>query len=1206
VAAPTVAPRQPTVTQAPVRMTGQSNGGATGWKDYYVQSPYPGNRIPTRDEFAAPTPFQKAKLTGIERGKAKLESQGMYQNPPEESPSFLWATLGKFGALGNTTAAIAKAAFEGKPVLPEAKRAFLATWHGLPYSQQVFWKDALMASGLFQDRPGKVDLVDIGGLVGDIFLDPLTYLTFGTTGEAKVGAKGLELAGKLAHSAEELGRMGKFAEAGRLLPTKAMQAAAGQRSLISAFGVPIVKGTAVYQKLEPIMQAARSLPGVDLIGKTFARTPAMWEAGKELGHGDMQFYKEAELAKRYGQLHGENVLARATGEAIKGTDKPLQDAIAFYIEHPEGIGAFKQRIAALPEHVSPIIKERVAKAATAWEANAPKMEELAAPFRKQYADYVPRLEEQGVNINEWTDYIHHIYDRATPQETGMVRGFLKKAGIVRDAGDMALSGGNRIGTGTPSFAKKRTLKTMMDAIEYGLSPKMNVADQMLAYGKEAEKVIHTRKFVNEILDNFGEKVAIPKDVGLLKIADEGGRKMDLFVPRASVRVPEGTGHLIKVDDVLLNKIDVGNEAARLERKRIWQGANQVKRDITKRFDIEASKKITQLFKDRATSFTAKDMNAITDLSFEVWKRRALKDNRLAGLLPEIQNIRVQFGKDIARITGSGVPIAKGKTIIRELRSNLNNVLDALEKVKGEQLGKVVGYGETLAPEFAYKMPAVMADLTNKYLKAVSSDAELNVFTKLNTKFLNVFKPWMLSWPGTQFRNMQGGIWNNFIDGIRNPLDYMRASKELMAEGWKYARGKPVSKWFADAMENGVLDRGQFNMESLRSAESLMKKGMTPFYKDPRSLNPLSSEFAVLRVGRGMMNPVENVLRYTAYKHYLKKGFNPRAAGLRVMASQFDYSPEVLSKFDKSMTQIVPFWRWTRNNIPYQLGKALERPGQYAVGEKILSGLERSANETPQEQEYRRPYMRDLGMVPIPNTEVARGIMGAVGKTVGRLVGMPVTEPTHQGTMYLNPNLPFQDLQKLTPRQYSDLLRETSPIVKMVFNVVLGEQAGFRQDLATGRRLSESELDTAPGWLQAIANLGQRVPGISAMTSRLGMVQHRADGRWLIPPDNMQNLLALMPPMTMVGGFTPPGEIQAANFKEKNRAYDLWMSNMVSKLFGIKFVLPSIEGEKNRRLIIENERLSNAIKERMNQGYTFDKFKRKESPESYKRRAGGTL
>jgi hypothetical protein len=127
--------------------------------------------------------------------------------------------------------------------------------------------------------------------------------------------------------------------------------------------------------------------------------------------------------------------------------------------------------------------------------------------------------------------------------------------------------------------------------------------------------------------------------------------------------------------------------------------------------------------------------------------------------------------------------------------------------------------------------------------------------------------------------------------------------------------------------------------------------------------------------------------------------SPEHAAQSVKKYLFDY--DELTDFEREVARnIIPFYTWMRKNIPLQLEAIVTDPGRYAKIPKFIRAVESITDEW---QDIETPdYFAELHAVKLPL------IMG----------GKPV---------YYNPNLPFQDLNRLNAK---DILSSMTPFVKI--------------------------------------------------------------------------------------------------------------------------------------------------------------------------------
>ena len=137
-----------------------------------------------------------------------------------------------------------------------------------------------------------------------------------------------------------------------------------------------------------------------------------------------------------------------------------------------------------------------------------------------------------------------------------------------------------------------------------------------------------------------------------------------------------------------------------------------------------------------------------------------------------------------------------------------------------------------------------------------------------------------------------------------------------------------------------------------------------------------------------------------------KGWNMNLddAAASVRKYLFDYTE--LTDFERTrMRAFIPFYTWMRKNIPLQIESLIRDPGRYAKVPKAMNNIESITDDW---QDIQEPdYYRELHAVRLPI--------------------LMNSKPT-----YVNPNLPFQDLNNLN---WKDLLASMTPFLK-----ILGEWA----------------------------------------------------------------------------------------------------------------------------------------------------------------------
>jgi hypothetical protein len=303
------------------------------------------------------------------------------------------------------------------------------------------------------------------------------------------------------------------------------------------------------------------------------------------------------------------------------------------------------------------------------------------------------------------------------------------------------------------------------------------------------------------------------------------------------------------------------------------------------------------------------------------------------------------------------------------------------------------------------------------------------------KFQNYLKAGMIATPGFVNRNIMGAFFNAWVDGV-SPAEMFK-SVGMTRQVWMHANksadaGKPLSFLnsakelaktdasfvnYVGLLERGVRGGGQAvtaveMQQTIGGLKTLDFVFGQPGKKVRRvTLAPWSSQNVLFKGVRDANGWVEDMIRLGVGMDTLKNGGSLDDALNRIAKSQFDYSE--LSQFETEwVKRFVPFYTWTRKNVPYQLKQLGAHPYKYNRIMAVKRNLELGTKEEGVVPDY---YMEPFG------------------------IRMPFSRKG--ATVYSVPDIPFQDLLKLDPTGsegasgvLSNLAWQLTPLLKTPIEV----------------------------------------------------------------------------------------------------------------------------------------------------------------------------
>ena len=315
------------------------------------------------------------------------------------------------------------------------------------------------------------------------------------------------------------------------------------------------------------------------------------------------------------------------------------------------------------------------------------------------------------------------------------------------------------------------------------------------------------------------------------------------------------------------------------------------------------------------------------------------------------------------------------------------------------------------------IPKSIADELVNMNKLLINDKATNKLLKVYDKAVSIWKGSVTGYfPAFHGKNALGGVFNNYIAGVKNPLRYGQANK-LMAGSDDIIKlgGK---EWTYKQLKNLMLERGAIGSQGYLDVFSDIQKTIKTV-PDKGAKKILSK---IPEVPQKTMNIVETQLRGALFIDRLKKGDNIGDAIKQVFKYHFDYAPEAFTPFERNvMKRLVPFFTWSRNNIPLQLTEMYRQPGKYANISKTLRTLEGDKKDVEHLPEY-----------------MQKGFPIKIGEKKGLsqyLYGM---------------GLPVEDINKLGT---SEFFSRISPPIKVPIELATGKHFYFDSKL--------EDVDTAP-------------------------------------------------------------------------------------------------------------------------------------------------
>lgn len=433
---------------------------------------------------------------------------------------------------------------------------------------------------------------------------------------------------------------------------------------------------------------------------------------------------------------------------------------------------------------------------------------------------------------------------------------------------------------------------------------------------------------------------------------------------------------------------------------------------------------------------------------------------------------------------------------------------------------------------AYLMPKEIAADLNKVVKVFGDEESSNAFLHFWDKTMTYWKGNVtVTTPGFHLRNEQGNIFNSWLAGLNNPVRFEQA--------WKVANGTnfKLGQWNEKELMSMAEHLGVYKPEGafMGDITRVNPQKLGPA-KISQLINPFSSRFGPVEVGRVGGSAIENNARLALFLDRLAKGDPPIRASDVVKKYLFDYGD--LTDIEKSVfRRVIPFYTWLRKNTALQAEHLFTTPGKYSMVSEVL-------NATPEEQEKMLPYEQRPAFDRTQGTSVA---------TPFRVGGLP--------TM-LNLDLPTQELEfgTLTDIQSTGTLRNVAPQIQSIMQFTSG--------------ISSKKAHVAMPEIPAM--LARALPEDLRKKVGIGDIKSMLTGQPIpgMDPRAKAFLLNTLPLVGKIGRLLPTQE---------NLASPRYIRSVTSTLLGAGIEPVDVKGERARAVISHRRQVEETIMNMLKEG-----------------------
>lgn len=977
---------------------------------------------------------------------------------------------------------------------------------GITGNEETAFKDILMNTGNFEDEKGKLNLVDVLGFTGDVFLDPMNMPVagFGKVGKAldagdnvfkamrnadtvddllfKAAGKGIKSGAKLADSAIEKG-LKKLDEA------KGIKYLTPDAKSVANLGKYVDEGSDAVGKLgdlEIYKAAKEKASGMfkfpDKVKKAILKGRSA-DVEQDMTRLKLNMMKEKELvdvAKKY--------LDDQVVKKYDDVDKLLSDVVRFgeytmdrSISNADLLSMAKKGDLEGKQEFIDALNEMIKK-----DVPKSKLKELKSRYpeplkievdKDGYIKLGKGFDEISLDTDGKTMIKPNYTDEQLKHIDELVNMYAKNEDGFADLVDTINGTSWKQAEGSvPGISKYeelfgKSISDTSDEIKPGIMDKINRVIDETQGGSNLASKFNPKENYNYVLPH-----TLTEEAQKLKGTPLGDRLL------------RRRKHLGSIDEInnyvrdVFNKIPEKDLTPEMKAFKD-SGADFMETSLLKAFDnrylnekgLTGDIRKTKVANGVMLDLVFNDFDKAKTLRTKI--DNAYKNKESLETISELQNElnNLESSSVIKYLSGSDTKVPNN--FVRVSKDNFKEVLKKFESANKR-------YGNEFAEKRFKKLKngitktggdiAIDRDIA-RMMGIVSDQKTINGLQEIYNKYMNVFKKWKTASPTFIMNSFFGNTSNLTLSGI-SPLDqakYGAKVADIMQNGETYYKAKLAGE---------TLSKAQDDVANLWY--EYRKMG---FDRAALDLNEIPKELQDLVLNKTKnTSKIKKVTNFVPYINNLVNQTFDTSGRLTVMLKALDdpnymkklgvgnvydaiskvmFDPSMITNGERTLKNFVPFYTYSKNNLVYQSTNLFKNPTKYS---RLIRGMRSLQNSTTDgNEENMADYLKDSLYIPIPGLdENGNYTILRASLPFGQLIET-VEDPIQSGVNMLSPAIkaPIEyatGVDSFTGREIESFPGEKSsqiPFLTKKQQKFISDFSGLDVPLKSGYRLFTDPMST---------------------------------------------------------------------------------------------------------------------------------------------------